>query len=438
MQNYHKHTSYSNCFVPDCTASYKQYINRVIELGHKVISSVEHGFQGNYYVPYELVENHNASIKKELDDKKISEEEYQKNLLKFVFGAEAYWVKDRHAKDRSNCHIVLLAKNEEGRRDINEVLADANIDGYYGQPRLDLDLILKINPKNVFVTTACIAYWKYDNIEEITKIFHNHFRENFFLEVQCHNTIEQKKINTRIIELSKRYGIDIIFGYDSHYILPEDSKERDNYIRTRRKNYKVEEDSESGWYMDYPSEDVVRERFRVQGILTDEEIDRCIKNTDLILEFDDLYFDKEIKLPDSYPGKSQKWKNQKLRDLVYDAWSQMKQYVDKSRYKEYEEGIEYELAAIIDTNMADYFLIDHKIVTLGVSRGGIITKTGRGSGVSYYVNTLLGFSNIDRFISPVKLYPDRFMSKTRILLTRSLPDSLINDFNIYNGMEVFE
>lgn len=426
MQNYHKHTSYSNCFVSDCAASYKQYINRTIELGHKVISSVEHGFQGNYYVPYELVENHNDSVKKKFDDGEISKEECQKSLLKFVFGAEAYWVKDRHAKDRSNCHIILLAKNEEGRRDINEALADANIDGYYGQPRLDLELILKINPKNVFVTTACIAYWKYDDIEEITKSFRDHFKENFFLEVQCHNTIEQKKINTRIIELSKKYGIDIIFGYDSHYILSEDSKQRDNYISTRRKNYKVEEDSESGWYMDYPNETVVRKRLQVQGILTDEEIDRCIKNTDLILEFDDLYFDKEIKLPDSYPGKSQEWKNQKLKDLVYDAWNQMKQYVDKSRYEEYKAGIEYELAAIIDTNMADYFLIDHKIVTLGVSRGGIITKTGRGSGVSYYVNTLLGFSNIDRFISPVKLYPDRFMSKTRILLTRSLPDLDLN------------
>ena len=76
--------------------------------------------------------------------------------------------------------------------------------------------------------------------------------------------------------------------------------------------------------------------------------------------------------------------------------------------------------------MTDYFLIDYEIVKKGVEKGGIVTKSGRGSAVSYYVNSLLGFSDIDRFISPVKLYPDRFMSKTRILKTRSLPDIDIN------------
>ena len=53
MQNYHKHTSYSNVLVTDCAASYEEYIQRAVELGQNVISSVEHGYKGNYYVPYE-------------------------------------------------------------------------------------------------------------------------------------------------------------------------------------------------------------------------------------------------------------------------------------------------------------------------------------------------------------------------------------------------
>ena len=76
--------------------------------------------------------------------------------------------------------------------------------------------------------------------------------------------------------------------------------------------------------------------------------------------------------------------------------------------------------------MADYFLIDYKIVKSRIEKARIVTKTGRGSGVSYYINSLLGFRKIDRFISPVKLYPDRFMSKTRILETKSLPDLDLN------------
>jgi histidinol phosphatase-like PHP family hydrolase len=151
MQNYHKHSWFTNTLVPDCTTSYEAYVKRALELGHKVLSSVEHGFQSNYYVPYEL-----ASICKNYDKdneecKKCNKTNRNCNRyearLKFVFGAEAYWVKDRlkeypsginektgemrYAKDRTNCHIILLAKNEEGRRDINEALSDANISGYY-------------------------------------------------------------------------------------------------------------------------------------------------------------------------------------------------------------------------------------------------------------------------------------------------------------------
>lgn len=449
MQNYHKHSWFSNTLVSDCTTNPAAYVNRALQLGHKVISSVEHGFQSNYYDIYDLVVNHNNKITKELEKGQITQEEFEKKKLKFIFGAEAYWVKDRqkeypeyyinkkngneeirYRKDRTNCHIVLLAKNEEGRRDINEALSEANISGYYGQPRLDIELLLKIKPENVMVTTACLKYWVYSDIEEITVQLHNHFRENFFLEIQCHNTDRQKEINRRALQLSKKYGIDIICGLDSHYIFESDAQERNNYLEGREMKY---DDDELGWYMDYPSDEEVVKRLKEQGVLNDEEIKRCMDNTDLLLEFDDLYFNKDIKLPSIYPDKAQSWKDDKLREIVWAAWNKEKVHVPENRYQEYEDGINYELSAIINTGMSDYFLLDHEIVERGVNRGGIITKTGRGSGVSYYVNSLLGFSNIDRFISPVKLYPDRFLSETRILKTKSLPDL---DLNLGNP-EVF-
>ena len=449
MQNYHKHTSQSNTLVSDCAASYEEYVDRAVELGHKVISSVEHGYQGNYYVPYELVQKHNEKLKKKLEEGQITDKDFNKRKLKFVFGAEAYWVKDRIAetipkrdkktgevipgeftKDRTNCHIVLLAKNEEGRRDINEVLTIANEDGFYVKPRLDISLLMKIKPENVMVTTACIKYWAYDDIEEITKQLHNHFGTNFFLEIQYHNTEKQKQLNRNIIRLSKELSIPLIFGYDSHYITESQKQERDNYLEARGIEYDEDED---GWYMDYPDEQEVRRPLEQQGVLSETEIDECIKNTDLILDFDDIVLDKEIKLPKNYlfngewvGEKSQGWRDNTLRELVTKKWEETKHLVDQEKYKEYEDGINYELDAIIGTKMSDYFLIDYEIVKEGIKNGGIITKTGRGSGVSYYVNSLLGFSNIDRFISPVKLYPDRFISKTRILQTRSLPDLDLN------------
>ena len=139
MQNYHKHSWFSNVLVADCPTSYEAYVKRAKELGHKVISSVEHGFQSNYYVPYELVQKNNEEVKQRFENGIISKEQMEKEMLKFVFGAEAYWVKDRKAeypvidkktgspkvdkdgnpvmqKDRSNCHIILLAKNEEAKK----------------------------------------------------------------------------------------------------------------------------------------------------------------------------------------------------------------------------------------------------------------------------------------------------------------------------------
>ena len=448
MQNYHKHTSYSNVLVTDCAASYEEYIQRAAELGHNVISSVEHGYQGNYYVPYELVQKYNENLHKEVDNGELSEEDYKKRKLKFVFGAEAYWVKDRlaeypkidkktgenipdeYVKDRSNCHIILLAKNEDGRRDINEILSIASIDGFYGQPRIDIDLLLKLNPRNVMVTTACLKYWTYDDIEEITIQLFQHFGDNFFLEVQYHNTDIQKKLNQRIIDLHNKLGIQLILGCDSHYIYPNQFTERDNYLEARGIIY---DEDEKGWYMDYPDEAEARRRLQVQAILNDEQIDECINNTDILLTFEDIILDKNIKLPKNYHfngewvgDKTQEWRDNTLKNLVYSKWNEIKNTVATDRYEEYEQGIEYELNAIIDTKMSDYFLIDYELVKIGVSNGGIITKTGRGSGVSYYINSLLGFSNIDRFISPVKLYPDRFISKTRILKTKSLPDLDLN------------
>ena len=74
------------------------------------------------------------------------------------------------------------------------------------------------------------------------------------------------------------------------------------------------------------------------------------------------------------------------------------------------------------TNMVDYPLIDYEIVKRAIENGGLITSTGRGSGAGYFTNTLCGFSKVDRFTSPIKLYPERFIIESRILETKSLPD----------------
>lgn len=363
--------------------------------------------------------------------------------MKFVFGAEAYWVKDRHEKDRTNCHIVLLAKNEFGRQEINGILSEASKTGYYYKPRIDVELLLSLDPKSVMVTSACVAGWHYEDADEIFLRLHDHFKDNFFFEIQGHNTDKQKELNQKIYDLSKEHGVNMIVGLDSHFIYPEQASERDYLLASRGLHY----DEEDDWDMDYPDEKTVFDRFMRQGVFDQATVQKAMDNTDLLLDFEDYdilpdgspnpIFSTEVKLPTLFDGEhiidgqklpklSQKQKDSALNKIVsreYKKW--VKDYSLEEK-KQYFDGIKDEMQTIKDTKMADYFLIDYYIVKKALENGAVLTNTGRGSAVSFMVNTLLGFSKVDRFKSPIKLYPERFMSTSRILESASLPDIDLN------------
>ena len=235
-QNYHCHKDYTNPRISDSAARIRDYAERAAALGHGILSSVEHGWQGNYYECWKTAKKYN---------------------LKLLIGAEAYWVRDRTEKDNTNAHICLLAKNEEGRRALNDALSEANLTGFYGRPRVDVPLLLSLPRDDLWVTTACVAYWQYPDIDDITRRLADHFGSNFFLEVQAHNTDKQVMLNQHILELHAKTGIPLVMGCDSHYILEEDAQIRSDFLLSKGMNYPDEE----GWYMDYPDGETVYERF---------------------------------------------------------------------------------------------------------------------------------------------------------------------------------
>ena len=118
--NYHSHSSYSNISTPDSTISNQERANRTIELNIPVLSGIEHGWCGRFIEIIELAKQNN---------------------LKSLLGTEAYFVKNRLEKDSTNAHIILLARNENGRKSINRILSEANITGFYYKPRIDFDLL---------------------------------------------------------------------------------------------------------------------------------------------------------------------------------------------------------------------------------------------------------------------------------------------------------
>lgn len=430
FENYHRHSHLSNPKISDCVVKNFDYAKRAVELGHTIISTMEHGYQGRYIEGYEL------SKKCVFFDKKIPECEKcggkcggcpkSNKPLKFVFGAEAYWVKDRTEKDRSNCHIFIGAKNENGRQSINEILSEANITGFYSQSRIDIPLIMSLPKDDVIITSACVGYWKYEDIETITKDFADKFGKSFFLEVQYHNTPEQRDLNSRILKLHDRYKIPLIMGCDSHYIFDHQAQNRTDFLISKGLNYPDEE----GWYLDYPDGDTAYQRFANQTVLSHSQICDAMDNTHIfreVKEYDNPIFNTEIKMPSLYPDWTQEQKDNEYKRLVWQGWDSYKKEIDPSMHDHYESEIQKEIDVVVDTFMSDYFIDNYHIIKKGKENGGWITKSGRGSAVSFITNMLLGFTDVDRIAAKVKMYPERFMSTTRILQSGSLPDI---DFNL--------
>lgn len=434
IQNYHKHTSLSHRYNKDSPLVPMDYFKEYAKLADQgiptIYSTVEHGWQGNYFKIYDDLENFN---------KKHSDNPNYKPI-KFVFGTEAYWVKDRFGKDNSNCHIVLLAKNENGRKKINRAIYESFKSGYYYKNRMDLDILLSLPKDDIFVTTACMAFWNeyvntneelpfvdekdkfidYSDIDDIVLKLNNHFND-FYLEVQCHNTDKQKQLNRHMLELHYKYNIPIICGLDSHVITQDQMEDREDLLRSNKISYKDEE----GWYMDLPTVDEIVRRFQVQGILSDSEIYESINNTNKILEFDDIVLDRSLKVPTpiKYQNLTQDERNQLLKDIVLEEWNKQYDDMNQDKIEEYVQEINNNLNEVFACGMADYFLMNYEVMKLGQEKyGGILTPSGRGSGVSFFLNKILGFTKVDKINSDVLMYAERFLTATRVLESHTAPD----------------
>jgi len=402
--NYYKHSMWTNIRQADSSTFVEEYVDRIKQLNQTVLSTVEHGWQGNVINYYELAKANN---------------------LKLLIGAEAYWVKDRKEKDSTNCHICLLAKNENGRRALNKALTIANVEGFYYKPRLDVETILSLPKDDIWCTSACLAFYKYgfEYSKEFVLKLHEHFGDNFYLEVQNHNVDIQKEINANILNWSKEYGIEYICGLDSHYIYPEDAKKRNAYIESRNIRYPEEEQ----FILDFPDEKTIFDRFKIQGVLSENEIEKSIKNT-YILENVEQYtgecFTKEIKMPVAlkYKNMTTEQKEDELRKIVYNGFNEYSKNFNEEKKQEYRDEIERNLAVIHEINHADYFLGNYEFIKKGKELGCMLSPTGRGSSVSFLVNFFLGFTKVDKMQSAIPLYAERFLSAKRVLEAKSLAD----------------
>ena len=418
-QNYHKHTSLSHRYNKDSSLVPMDYINAMKDMANngipQIYSTVEHGWQSNYFHIYNDLEAFN---------KKNSENENYKPI-KFIFGTEAYWVNDRFEKDASNNHIILLAKNDSGRKKLNRAIYEAFKTGYYYKGRMDLDILLSLPSDDIFCTSACVAFWlKYaengwNKIDDVVFKLNNHFKD-FYLEVQANNTDAQKKVNEHILDLHYKYNIPIIGATDSHELTMPQMEDREYLLKSNHITY----EDEVGNYMDFPTYDILVERFEKQGVLTKTEITECLNNTNKILDFEDIVLDRSLKVPVAkiYRGLSQEERNDVLKDIIINEWKQQKDDINKDKLKEYKKENSHDIKEILSCNMADYFIDSYLIMKRGQELGGVLTNSGRGSAVSMYLNKLLRLTKVDKVNAPVTMYSERFLTATRIIESKTPPD----------------
>lgn len=412
FENYHAHSAYSNALTqPDSTAFISDYAKAYRGRGHHVLCLSEHGNRSNVWEQFDICEAY-------------KKDGYQITPLA---AAECYFVPDRNPdlKDARNFHLILVAKNMEGFHQLNEILSEANLTGYYYRARVDFDLLGKLNYNNFICTTACLAgITKDDNYEKLACRLHEIFRENFYLEVQHHQQQAQKETNMKILRLYQKYHWPLIYGTDSHYINKEDKILREELLKASHITY----GDEDSFDLFLPTAKEAYELLNNQGVLVKARIEEAMENTLILRTFDGLKFTNEKKIPNIYPNLSQEERNKLYAETVMTEYCKK---VGTPTEKEKEE-ISEEIETVTSTNTSDYFLMNKKIIEKGKEYGGVLTTTGRGSAASFASNYAFGFTTINRLRAPVQMLPERFISADR--LVNGLPDI---DANMY-GTEAFD
>lgn len=398
----HNHTYYS---LLDGYGSPKEMLDRAKEIGVKAFAATEHG---NMYssIYFDL-------IKKDYPD------------IKMIYGCELYECEDITVKDKDNkyFHLICLIRNEQGRKDLNNVITKSNFEGFYFKPRCTVEDI-KPYAENFVISSACLAS-KLARESDFEKCIEyvNEYKEAFpyfFLEMQSHSHQDQCSYNQKILELSKRTNTPFIITTDSHAPKKEDLYYQDKLIQIGRKSSNNDknaiENSEiyEGCYMQ--SEDEIHEIMDSQigyenvclGLENTNKVADLIENVDMPFQKPQL---PTFPLPDGYRDNNEfLWHlvRQGWKDRGYDNLSEDEQQVRRTR-------LSYEMGIIHSMGFDGYFLFVWDFIK-AAEKLGIEVGKGRGSAAGSLVCYCCHITDID----PIKygLIFERFLNPERV----GLPD----------------
>lgn len=357
--------------------------------------------------------------------------------IKPIVGCEVYEaIESMHSKDpqkeKNRHHLVLLAKNITGYNNLVKIVTEANLNGFYYKPRVDIELLKKYN-EGIIALSACvqgkipklIIQGKLKEAREKAKEYEDIFgKNNFYLELQKHPTIKEQEIaNQELIKISKELNIPLVATNDSHYLKKEDAEAQD-ILMLINMGLNVNENNRPSMLGDdfsLKSEEEMSELFK--------DTPEAIENTQKIKNECNLELNLgKIKLP-YYEVPEGKTEIQYLRELCYAGIekkygknidiSELKLikengYIIKNeKLKEIINRLEYELEVINNSGFSAYFLIVQDFVNWAKSNR-IVVGPGRGSAGGSIVAYLSNITNVDplkynllfqRFLNPERISP---------------------------------
>ena len=350
--------------------------------------------------------------------------ECKKQGIKPIIGVETYFAPNsRHDKvtrtdERNSYHLILLARNNVGYKNLIKLVSLAHIEGFYYKPRIDWEILSKYS-EGLMASTACmggeiprlILSGKIDRARERILEFNELLgQDNFYLEIMPHFELEgQKEINDQMIKFSRELNIPIIATNDIHYLNKDDAAAQDILLCMQNKKKITDTDRMSmhGGDFSYISETQMREAF--------PDVPEAIDNTVKLAERCNVeielgkYHLPSFDVPEGYDDKTY------LEHLCREGFVKRYRMTYDEADQEKKERMDYELSVINGMGWPAYFLIVADFVTWSREQG-IVVGPGRGSAAGSLVCYLLGITNLD----PIhyNLIFERFLNPDRV----SMPD----------------
>ena len=414
----HVHTEYS---LLDGSNKIKEYVKRVKELGMTSAAITDHG------VMYGVIDFYRACKAEGINP---------------IIGCEVYVAPNsRYDKELTGgedryYHLVLLAENNIGYRNLMKIVSKGFTEGYYYRPRVDMEVLREYH-EGIIALSACLAgevqryimKGLYDEAHKMARKYEECFgKGNYFLELQDHGLPEQRTVNHQLMRMSQELQIPLVATNDVHYTYEDDMDSHDILLCLQTGKKLADEDRmryEGGQYY-VKSEAEMRELFPYAG--------QAIDNTQRIA--DRCHVDIEFgvtKLPHfEVPQGFTPWTylNHLCLEGLKERYGEDVDQPAGSTGQTLKERLDYELAVIQKMGYVDYFLIVWDFINYA-KQNGIAVGPGRGSAAGSIVSYCLKITDID----PIRysLLFERFLNPERV----SMPDIDI-DFCFERRQEVID